>query len=122
AADKDAWADLYLVALTQAGLLRPEDEPPAARESSQVVSLMSVLASGILAGPAGNQFITTGDLTSFFADVRRWYGNNASATGSNAPPPADTLNLQESARTVTSAFNIYVPYSNRISKCELDQI
>src|SRR5204863_3996512 len=46
----------------------------------------------------------------------------AALTGSNAPPPADTFDLHESARTVTSAFNIYVPYSNRLSQCELDQI
>src|SRR5439155_6483418 len=63
-----------------------------ARESPQVVSLMAVLASGILAGPAGSQIITTGDLATFFADVRRWYGNNTALTGSGTDRKSTRLN------------------------------
>ena len=31
AADSEGWKNAYLAALTDAGLLRPEDEPPAIR-------------------------------------------------------------------------------------------
>src|SRR5205823_7041369 len=99
AADRNAWTGLYLAALTQAGLLRPEDEPPEVRESPQLVSLMATLASGILAGPAGDRTITDGDLAKFFADVRRWYGNKTELSGPAAPPPAAGFDLHESAHT-----------------------
>ena len=51
----DALADdLYLTALTQAGLLRPEDQPPTVTDNPVLVSLQATLAAGILAGPAGS--------------------------------------------------------------------
>src|SRR5207248_2887841 len=55
AADATSWTNLYLAALTQAGLLRPEDVPPAVHDNPVLVSLQATLAAGILAGPAGNQ-------------------------------------------------------------------
>ena len=106
AADLDAWTGLYLTALTQAGLLPPEDQPPSVSENPTVLSLMSVLAAGILAGPAGDQIITTGDLTTFFAEVRQWYGDNPNLTGSAAPPPASDYNLNESQPTHTESFTV----------------
>ena len=49
------------------------------RENPLVVSMEATLAAGILAGPAGDQIITTGNLTQFFAEVRTWYGNDPTA-------------------------------------------
>src|SRR5262249_8606671 len=74
AADAGSWSDLYLQALQQAGILRPEDTPPAAQTDPVLNSLMSVLAAGILAGPTGNDVMSGGDLSSFFAKIHQWYG------------------------------------------------
>src|SRR5262249_9873045 len=73
AADGDTWTQGYLAALEQVGLLRPEDQAPPIRQNPKVVSLAAVLASGVLAGPSGNQIITTGNLMDFFSQVRKWY-------------------------------------------------
>ncbi len=136
AADETTWVDLYLTALTQAGILRPADEPPQVAEDPLVDSIEAVLAGGILAGPAGNQIITNGNLPQFFADVIYWYGNDptqttpyigtGTGTGYSAdsgypynaqylfaePPPASAYNLNESQPTHFEAFDVYVPYTN----------
>src|SRR5262249_11262097 len=65
AADHDAWVKGFLAALEQAGLLRQDDQAPAVHEDPNVVSLIATLASGILAGPAGHEIITNGDLVKF---------------------------------------------------------
>ena len=80
AADATNWTDLYLTALTQAGLLRPVDTPPEVRDNPLVTSLMATLASGLLAGPAGQPIITGGNLVQFFEQVRTWYGNDPTKT------------------------------------------
>ena len=71
AADPTNWTDLYLAALTQAGLLRPEDQPPEVHDNPVLVSLQDTLAAGILAGPAGKQIITSGNLVEFFNQVQQ---------------------------------------------------
>ena len=53
AADATTWDDAYLAALTQAGLLRAQDEPPAVSTSPQVDSFMAVINAGFLGGPSG---------------------------------------------------------------------
>ena len=130
ASDAATWADLYLAALTQAGLLAPADEPPAVQDNPQVVSLLATLSAGILAGPAGQQIVTSGNLAAFFAQVAQWYGNDPTqkspyigsrfvdnqdepgdiVTG-NAPP-ASAFDLQQSSPTHTESFTVYVNYSN----------
>jgi hypothetical protein len=131
AADPTNWTDLYLQALTQAGLLRPEDQPPAVHDNPVLVSLQTTLAAGILAGPAGKQIITDGNLVDFFNQVKTWYGDDpgkispyvgiATDTTSSddsttyleaSPPPASGFNLNQSARTHYEGFNVYVPWSN----------
>src|SRR5206468_1025826 len=72
ASDGATWNELYLTALGQAGLLRAEDVPPEVREDPKLISLMATLSAGILAGPAGEQIISDGDLAGFFAQVRKW--------------------------------------------------
>ena len=69
AADPTSWTDLYLAALTQAGVLRPEDVPPAVQQDPEVISLIATLAAGILAGPGRQQIITTATSPQFFAQV-----------------------------------------------------
>lgn len=110
ASDPVAWDSLYLMALAQAGLLRAVDVPPTVREDPTVISLMATLSAGILAGPAGQQIISNGDLPSFFAQARKWYGNNDALLGSGGVPDAGLFDLHESRRTVFEAFNIYVPF------------
>ena len=55
ASDADAWQMGYLAALEQQGLLRPDDQAPPIRRDPKVQSLLSVLATGVLFGPAGEQ-------------------------------------------------------------------
>ncbi len=133
AADATNWDALYLTALSQAGILQPVDVPPAVRANPLVPSLIATLSAGILAGPAGQQIITTGNLTQFFAQVRTWYGgdqtqvspyigtgedlNPADDDGSGPylqanTPPASMYDLQASQPTHFEAFNVYVPYAN----------
>ncbi len=75
AADETTWLDLYLASLEEGGLLRPEADLPPIRERDEVVSLMAVLASGILIGPGGSEIREAGNLEGFFDQVRTWYGH-----------------------------------------------
>src|SRR5262249_11473429 len=109
AADSDAWTQGYLAALEQAGLLRPEDQAPPVRQNPKVVSLAAVLATGVLAGPAGNQVTTTGDLLDFFSQVRKWYDGSPANAG--ADPLAADLHL--SHPTHLENFDVFVPFSNK---------
>ena len=113
-----SWDDLYLTALQEAGLLRPVDMPPAVHLDPVVNSLMATLTAGILAGSAGDQIITNGNLPAFFAQVQEWYGSDPSLVEpgvdpENPPvtapiPPASSFNLNESSPTVSEEFNVYV--------------
>jgi hypothetical protein len=89
AADANNWVQLYLAALEEAGLLLPDGAAPQARTSPEVVSLTSTLASGLLLGPAGNQIISNGSLVDFFAQVRKWYGNDDSLVSPFLDPPGN---------------------------------
>ncbi len=75
-ADADLWAEAYLAALSDAGLLRPEDEPPAIREQPEFQSLMGAITAGILGTEAGADVIADGDLVAFFDQVKAWYGHD----------------------------------------------
>src|SRR5207253_11051580 len=100
--DPDAWVNGFLAALEEAGLLRPDDQAPAIRTEPKVVSLLATLASGVLAGPAGSQILTNGDVVDFFTHLRSWYGSSATL-------PDD---LQLSHPTHTERFNVYVPFDD----------
>ncbi len=76
AADDRIWGDLHLAALEDAGLLRPDDGQPPIRTQQHVVSMMSMIASGVLFGPAGSDIRATGDVVGFFEQLRSWYGHN----------------------------------------------
>ncbi|MCA9049815.1 MAG: hypothetical protein KDA89_13860, partial [Planctomycetaceae bacterium] len=76
AGDAEAWTNLYLSALEEAEILRPAGSAGALRENPQVLSLMAVLAGGILYGPAGTTYQSTGELLTFFENLREWYGSD----------------------------------------------
>ena len=69
------WVNLYLAALEDAGLLRPDGEVPPIRTRTEIVSLMATLASGILFGPTGSEIRSDGNLMGFFETVRSLYGH-----------------------------------------------
>jgi VCBS repeat-containing protein len=128
AADATTWQKGYLGALEQAGLLLPENQAPPIQDDAKVQSLMSVLATGVLYGPAGSQVTTAGDLLSFFAQIEKWYGDTPGQLAPidhydirqgdygelDVPVPAlaqySTYNLNLSDPTYLENFNVYVPW------------
>ncbi len=134
-ADGQIFGELYLAALEQAGILRPADGIPPVRERAHLVSLMATLASGIIAGPAGQSVQVTG-LLEFFDALRGWYGNDPdlrpedelSPSRFTAPtfelfPPeltdanpvpallsAEDLDLSAAAKTHFQTLRVYVPW------------
>ncbi|WP_198080418.1 CARDB domain-containing protein, partial [Acinetobacter calcoaceticus] len=81
AADGAQWAQGWLAALEDAGLLRPENQAPAIKESIQVLSLTANLASGILLSKAGESFQTKASVLSFFEQMQKWYGDTSKWAG-----------------------------------------
>ena len=86
AADSAVFRTLYLAALEQSGLLRPDGVAAPILEHPITISLLATLAGGILAGPAG-QTIQVNDLTDFFENLRTWYGGNDQAIADTDPNP-----------------------------------
>lgn len=103
-------------------MLRDVDTPPAVRTGPAVTSLTATLAAGILAGPAGDQVRTDGDLPGFFANVLRWYGHDPATLapgvvpGTEAitagPPPAAQYDLHAAGAQHSEGFLVYVRYTN----------
>ncbi|HND51211.1 MAG TPA: putative Ig domain-containing protein, partial [Pirellulaceae bacterium] len=129
AADEPTWVDLYLAALEDAGLLRAADQAPEVRTNPYVASLMATLAAGILAGPAGDQIVTDGNLVDFFSAVHRWYGDQPGKLTTLAPAGAfkrvpdgleELFDLNQSSRTHFQAFPVYVRFQNRLGACYPD--
>ncbi len=135
AADQSTWDEMYLASLEETGLLLPDGTTPPVRTDPKIISVVATLSAGILAGPAGQQQLTTGSLSDFFDQVRTWYGNNPDLmyTGGvpqptftsdslgffgilNAPtavpglPTFDQYNLGLSLPTTFQAFDVYVPW------------
>ncbi|MCA9198980.1 MAG: hypothetical protein KDA87_15640, partial [Planctomycetales bacterium] len=135
AADADAWREAYFEGLTVSGLLRPEDVPPPTRERIPLVSLMSSLGAGIIAGDASDS-IDQDDITVFFDKLREWYGHDPEllapidpdAIGYSAPtfellPPilsnandtpafqtVEDYLIEAFAQTYFETFRVYVPW------------
>ncbi|MBL8533517.1 MAG: putative Ig domain-containing protein, partial [Betaproteobacteria bacterium] len=128
AAREDQWVDLYLAALEEAELLRPEGEVPPIRTQQHIVSLMSIIASGILFGPGGTEIRSDGDLLGFFEKVRELYGHEQDRMAEieywdpresecyegEVPVPAipelEDYDLGLSQDTHFESFRIYVPW------------
>ncbi len=130
AADPGTWRDLYLASLEEAGLLRPVDDLPPIREHELIMSLMAMLSTGILLGPAGEEILSSGKLTELFDKIRAWYGHDPSLLavmekydyrecpigGESYDIPIPALpdfadyDLGLSHQTHFEAFRIYVPW------------
>ena len=126
--DPTRFVNLELAALESAGILTPVDGVPPIDTQEDIQSLISVLTSGILYGPAGSSVRSTGDLLGFFSELTTLYGSNLSTpaptSGSVVPaggdyesgtplPVLQTLadyNLNLTAPTNFEAFNVYVPW------------
>ncbi|HND51258.1 MAG TPA: putative Ig domain-containing protein, partial [Pirellulaceae bacterium] len=119
-ADAASWEAGWLAALTDAGLLRPEDEPPAIRQTAQFDSLMAVVAAGMLGAPAGATLrsSTAGAtaLADFFTQVRAWYGHDPAANGTESIPTADQFDLHLTSPTHFEAFKVQVGTGQLISE------
>src|SRR5262249_17531103 len=85
AADQSTWEQMYLASLEETGLLLPDGTAPPIRTDPKIISVMATLATGILAGPVGNQVLTTGSLSDFFDNVRKWYGDKPDLLAPNDP-------------------------------------
>ncbi|MCC6235200.1 MAG: putative Ig domain-containing protein, partial [Verrucomicrobiales bacterium] len=108
AADASAFTSFYLASLTASGQLRAEDLPPAIRSAPQFTGSMALAAAGLL-GMAGSEAIRTGgDFESFFAQLRRWSGDEPDAFGSGTLPTAAQHDLNQTRETRFEAFIIHV--------------
>ena len=112
AGDVQAWTDLYLAALEEVGLLRPDDQAPPIRENPLVVSQMAAIASGLIAGPAGEEIRGSGNLLEFFDQIRAWYGHDPQLRGEQEVPDSADFDLGLTLPTHFEAFNIYVPFQD----------
>ncbi len=113
AAEGTAWTALYLRALTDAGLLRPEDVPPAIREDARFVAGISTVAAGLLGQPGGTPVILEGSVElatgkGFLALLRRWMGETPDEYGSADLPTLADFDLNLSRPTHFEAFTIRV--------------
>ena len=113
----EAWAELE--AMKESGLLRPdpEESAPPIREHPQVTSLMSVLATGILGGPSGDEFLQTQDLSEFFQQVRLWYGDDGTdiVTGTDIYASARVFldkAIPDETETVVDTVDAVAPTAN----------
>ncbi len=129
AADEATWVASYLAALEDSGELRPVDTAPPIRRDPKVVSVLGVLASGVLVGPAGQTIQSPSSLVAFFAKVHSWYGDtpgkiaplagydvrSSDECGEYAIPiPAlpkfADFDLGLSHQTYFQAFNVFSPW------------
>ncbi len=128
AANEQTWVDLYLAALEDAKLLRPDGETPPIRTQQHIVSLMTTIASGILFGPAGSDIRSDGNLVGFFEQLREIYGHDqdrmaeiefydpraSDLYSGEVPVPAlpdfEDYDLGLATQTHFEAFRIYVPW------------
>ncbi len=128
ASDASAWRLGYLGALEAQGVLRPENEAPPIRTDPKLQSMLSVLSTGILFGPNGQQVRSTGDLIGFFAQIHQWYGDEPGTLSEidhyehrendtysyDIPVPAladfSDYNLNAEQATHFANFNVYVAW------------
>lgn len=114
AGDEESWTELYLASLTDAGLLRPEDEPPGIRLQPEIVSLMSAITAGLLIDSPDltesprDEILAAGKLAGFFDQVRRWYGHDPNEYGSLSPPDPAAFDLGLSHTTHFASFQVHV--------------
>ncbi|MHC1770058.1 MAG: CARDB domain-containing protein [Verrucomicrobiia bacterium] len=108
AADSATWTELFLASLTDAGLLRPEDQAPEVRTQPKFIGAVAELTAGLLGGDKGEPILSTDNLKPFFELVRAWMGNTPDAYGSANLPEASRFDLQLSHKTHYEVFRIQV--------------
>ena len=130
AASQTNWENLYLAALEQAGILLPDGATPPIMQNPLIMSEMAMLATGVLAGPAGSGIISSGNVAQFFSELLDWYGNDPDATAPVAYyndhgnpvatlPPLSQFDLDAASPTNYEDFNVYVPWLNWGSRADL---
>ena len=107
AANSDDWAQLYLTALADAGMLRSQDVPPEVLDHPKFTSQLHALATAVLGEPGGASY-ADGNLAKdvFFPLLRRWLGETPETFGSSTLPTLADVDLQLSHRTHFEAFKI----------------
>ena len=110
ATDAGQFTSFYLAALQQAGELRPEDTPPAARAGAAFDSNVAVMVAGLLANDTGTQLVqnSVDNLAGFFDLIRKWAGHTPDAYGGSSPPARTAYDLSLSSATRFEAFTIHV--------------
>ena len=102
AGDSDAFADLYMDALVDLGLLRPEDAAPLADGRAETINAFFIAVGGLIGGDAGSGIIdeaavnlataetTLGDLVE---KLRGYYGHTEDVTSGGGVPLFDEYDL-----------------------------
>ncbi len=130
AANQTNWENLYLGSLEQAGILLPDGTTPPIMQNPLIISEMALLATGVLAGPAGSGIISSGSVAQFFSELLDWYGNDPDATAPVAYyndhgnpvatlPALSQFDLDAASPTNYEDFNVYVPWLNWGSRANL---
>ncbi len=115
AGDAEQFNGLYLQALTDLGLLRPEDAPPYADDRADNVSAFFVAVGGLLGGDAGQGIVseaaqsiaTAGQsLGQLMEQLRVYYGHTVDAHGGGAVADGGNYDLGAANRTSFVTFTM----------------
>ncbi len=115
AGDGEAFADLFLAALADVGLLRDEDAPPTATPTSDNVNLFFSALGGLLGGDAGSGIIDDAavelataetTLVTLVERLRGYFGHTADVFGGGALPTFDQYDLAAPNPTSFIAFEL----------------
>ncbi|MBV8468215.1 MAG: pre-peptidase C-terminal domain-containing protein, partial [Burkholderiales bacterium] len=84
AANQGQWEQGWLAALTEGGVLLPVGGAPLISQSTQVMSLNAMLATGILLNNGNTSYTTQADMLGFFTQVQKWYGSTGQFAGDSS--------------------------------------
>ncbi|MEL6111008.1 MAG: hypothetical protein AAFU85_33795, partial [Planctomycetota bacterium] len=96
ASDESSFVDLYLQALVENGLLRPEDTPPVADGSADSINSFFTAVGGLLGGETGAGIVVeagldlesaSDNLTVFIELLRGYYGHTPEVTAGGGSVP-----------------------------------
>ncbi|SHJ60399.1 Sugar lactone lactonase YvrE [Palleronia salina] len=132
AADGEVWGDLFIGALEEAGLLRPDAEVPPVRERPLIATMLSTLAQGAIAGPLGGAATGEGGARGLFEALTALYAGESGVQaammgldpvqlpehdGSPRVPtlPAELFDQGFAAETASRQLRLFmVPYGDTI--------
>ncbi|MEM1067288.1 MAG: putative Ig domain-containing protein [Planctomycetota bacterium] len=114
--DESAWIDSYLVALRDAGLLRPQDVEPDLVINRQVVGALPILYTALSDGPFAEVFSTVADsgnlidaetlASDLVALVRGIAGEDLESFGGRESPDLRQFDLESRLETRQVAFEL----------------